>query len=227
MNGSKLAGLLLTAMKHPCIQTKLSTNKNLSIMRKSIFILSAIAAAVIVTAVACNSKATDAKDGEKKTDQAAMIKRGEYLVSIAGCDDCHTPKKMGPMGPEPDMEKRLSGYRQNVPLPKVDTNVIKQGWALVNMEQTGWAGPWGASFTSNITSDETGIGTWTYEQFKKAFTQGKWKGIDNSRPLMPPMPWQQYSKMTEEDVQAIFAFLKSTKPVNNVEPPIKPFSALQ
>jgi hypothetical protein len=138
-----------------------------------------------------------------------MIKRGEYLVTISGCDDCHTPKKVGPMGPEPDMDKRLSGYRQEVPFPKVDTNIIKQGWALVNPELTGWAGPWGASFAANLTSDETGIGNWSFEQFKKALTEGKWKG------------------MHPEDVEAIFTFLKSTKPIKNIEPPIKPFSALQ
>ena len=125
------------------------------------------------------------------------------------------------------MDRRLSGYNSAVPFPKVDTSIIKQGWALVNPELTGWAGPWGASFTANITSDETGIGTWTEEQFKKAFTQGKWKGMDNSRPLMPPMPRQNYSHMTDEDVKAIFAFLKTTKPIKNVEPPIKPFSSLQ
>ena len=130
------------------------------------------------------------------------------------------------MGPELDMERRLSGYNQQIPFPKVDTNLIKQGWSLVNPDLTGWAGMWGASFTANITSDETGIGNWTFDQFKKAFQQGKWKGMDNSRPLMPPMPWQNYSQMKEDDVKAVFAFLKSTKPIKNVEPPIKPLSDL-
>jgi hypothetical protein len=130
------------------------------------------------------------------------------------------------MGPEPDMSLRLSGYRSSVPFPKVDTNIINRGWALGNPELTGWAGPWGASFAANITSDETGIGNWSYGQFKKAFTQGKWKGLEGTRTLLPPMPWQNYSKMQPEDVEAIFAFLKSTKPIKNVEPPIKTFSAL-
>jgi hypothetical protein len=97
---------------------------------------------------------------------------------------------------------------------------------LVNPELTGWAGPWGASFTANITSDATGIGNWSFDQFKKAFQQGKWKGLDGTRPLMPPMPWQNYSHMVEDDVKAIFAYLKSTKPISNVEPPIKSFSSL-
>lgn len=131
------------------------------------------------------------------------------------------------MGPEPDMDIRLSGYRSEVPFPSVDTNVIKNGWALANGELTGWAGPWGASFAANLTSDETGIGNWTEAQFKKAFTEGKWKGMDGNRSLMPPMPWQNFSHFTDEDVKAIFAFLKSTRPVKNIEPPIKSFSDLK
>jgi hypothetical protein len=195
------------------------------INQKKVFLFTAVIVAVITALVAC----TDSSGETQKSitiSQDSLVKRGEYLVTIAGCDDCHTPKKMGPMGPEPDMDLRLSGYRSSVPFPKVDTNIIKQGWALVNPELTGWAGPWGASFTANITSDETGIGNWSYGQFKKAFTQGKWKGLEGTRPLMPPMPWQNYSHMAEEDVKAIFTYLKSTKPIKNVEPPIKAFSSL-
>ena len=195
------------------------------INQKKLFLFTAVIVAVVTALVACtNSSGETQKVGTISQD--SLIKRGEYLVTIAGCDDCHTPKKMGPMGPELDMSVRLSGYRSSVPFPKVDTNIIKQGWALVNPELTGWAGPWGASFTANITSDETGIGTWSYDQFKKAFTQGKWKGLEGTRSLMPPMPWQQYSHMAEDDVKAIFAYLKSTKPIKNVEPPIKSFSSL-
>jgi len=195
------------------------------INQKKLFLFTAIIAAVVTALVACTNSSGEAQK-TATISQDSLIKRGEYLVSIAGCDDCHTPKKMGPMGPEPDMSVRLSGYRSAVPFPKVDTNIIKQGWALVNPELTGWAGPWGASFTANITSDSTGIGNWSYDQFKKAFQQGKWKGLEGTRPLMPPMPWQQYSKMTEDDVRSIFTFLKSTKPIKNVEPAIKPFSSL-
>lgn len=194
-------------------------------MKKTIVVLSAMAICTTVLMVACTNASTEpAKPAAISKD--SLVKRGEYLVTIAGCDDCHTPKKMGPNGPELDMERRLSGYNAAMPFPKVDTNIIKQGWALTNPDLTGWAGPWGASFTANITSDETGIGNWTLDQFRKAFTQGKWKGMDNSRPLMPPMPWQNYSHMTPDDVEAIFLYLKTTKPVKNVEPPIKPFTSL-
>ena len=194
--------------------------------QQKLFLYAAIIVAVITGFAACTNSSGEPKE-PVGISQDSLVKRGEYLVTIAGCDDCHTPKKMGAMGPEPDMSLRLSGYRSAVPFPKVDTNIIKQGWALANPDLTGWAGQWGASFAANITSDETGIGNWSYDQFKKAFTQGKWKGLDNARPLMPPMPWQNFKNMAEDDVRSIFAYLKSTKPIKNIEPPIKAFSSLQ
>jgi len=195
-------------------------------MKKNVLILSAMILAVAAAVISCeNSQAKTEISGSISKD--SLIKRGEYLVTISGCEDCHTPKKMGPMGPEPDMDKRLSGYRSDVPFPSVDTNIIKSGWALVNGELTGWAGPWGASFAANLTSDETGIGNWTEEQFSKAIREGKWKGMDGNRTLMPPMPWQNFSHYTDTDVKAIYTFLKSTKAVKNVEPPIKAFTDLK
>ena len=196
-------------------------------MRKIIYVLIGLVSIMATCIVSCNNSDTKKEATQGAISNDSLIKRGAYLVAISGCDDCHTPKKMGAMGPEPDMELRLSGYRSDVPLPPVDTNVIKKGWVLGNAELTGWAGPWGASFAANITSDETGIGSWTEEQFKKALTQGKWKGMDSNRTLLPPMPWQGFSNLTDEDVKAIFAFLKSTKPVKNIEPPIKSFADLK
>ena len=64
-------------------------------------------------------------------DSAEKVKRGEYLVSIIGCDDCHSPKRMGPMGPEIIPELRLSGYPSSRPIQKADSQVVKQGWALL------------------------------------------------------------------------------------------------
>jgi hypothetical protein len=194
-------------------------------MKKIIQLFSA--ATLIFSIVFMSCQMNSRTDDNTSISNDSLIKRGEYLVTIAGCDDCHTPKKMGPHGPEFDMERRLSGYRMDAPFPSVDSNIIKSGWVLTNMELTGWAGPWGASFTANITSDETGIGNWSEAQFRKAFQQGKWKGMDGNRNLMPPMPWQNYSHMKDEDVKAIFAFLKSTTPVKNVEPAIKAFTDLE
>lgn len=98
---------------------------------------------------------------------------------------------------------------------------------MTTLDLNGWAGPWGATFAANLSSDETGIGNWTEEQFKKALTQGKWKGMDGNRSLLPPMPWQDFAHMTDEDVKSIFVFLKSTKPIKNVEPPIRAFADLK
>ena len=127
-------------------------------------------------------------------------------------------KKMGPQGPELETDLRLSGYPSSRPLPPVDKKVISNGWALFNGDLTVGVGPWGASFAANLTSDSTGIGNWTDFQFKKALREGKSKGLENGRPILPPMPWQNYKNLKDEDVEAIFAFLKSTKPVKNVPP---------
>jgi hypothetical protein len=150
--------------------------------------------------------------------QAEKIERGKYLVTIGGCHDCHTPKLFGPQGPALDTTRLLSGYREESPLPPYDSTMAKSGWALMGMEGTSMVSPLGVSFAANITSDQTGIGGWSYEQFKKAFTQGKFRGLDNSRPLLPPMPWENYARMAEEDVEAIYLYLKSTKPVKNLVP---------
>ncbi|MBP7269662.1 MAG: diheme cytochrome c-553 [Bacteroidia bacterium] len=182
-----------------------------------------VIAAALAGAIACSSPAPE---GEKKNtetvDENAKVERGRYLVGIMGCDDCHSPKVMGPMGPEPDTSRRLSGHPADMPLGPSDTNVFANGWVLMSMQLTTTHGPWGKTYAANLTSDETGIGNWSYEQFKKAMTEGKYKGMDNTRPLMPPMPWPNFRNLHEDDLQAIFAFLKSTKPVKNRVPDYAP-----
>lgn len=138
-----------------------------------------------------------------------------------GCDDCHSPKIMGARGPKLDVQKRLSGYPSDRPLLKADANHLNNGWLLFSEDLTVAAGPWGVSFSANITSDSTGIGNWSEEQFRKALTQGKYKGLDSARMLLPPMPWPNYRTLKDQDVKAIFAFLKSTKPIKNIVPAAK------
>ncbi|GAB3247134.1 c-type cytochrome [Larkinella harenae] len=151
--------------------------------------------------------------------QNQLVKRGEYLVAIMGCADCHAPKKMTARGPVPDMDRFLSGYNSAEPLGSYDKNLVRNGqWVLFNGQNTAFIGPWGVSFAANLTPDATGIGTWSPEQFNKAMRQGKFKGLDNSRPLLPPMPWPNYKDMTDADMQAVFAYLKSLKPVANAVP---------
>ncbi|MEI9956867.1 MAG: c-type cytochrome [Ferruginibacter sp.] len=173
----------------------------------------------IVALIACNSKtdqpAEAAKAAPSKED---VVTRGEYLVRIAGCNDCHSPKRMGPHGPEVIPELMLSGYPADRPIAKPDKATISNGFAIFVPDLTSASGPWGTSFAGNLTPDPTGIGTWDSTQFKKALTQGKYKGQDGGRMLLPPMPWHSFTKMTNEDVNAIFAYLKSIKPVKNVVP---------
>lgn len=88
---------------------------------------------------------------------------------------------------------------------------------------TSAVGPWGTSFAANISSDESGIGNWTEEQFLTSIKQGKTKGVANGRPILPPMPWTTYRNLNDEDLKAVFAYLKSTPPVQNVVPaPLPP-----
>jgi hypothetical protein len=117
----------------------------------------------------------------------------------------------------------LSGYPADRPLVKFTDPMIKQGFAMFYPDLTAAAGPWGISFAANLTPDDTGMASWTEEQFKIALTQGKSKGMANGRPLLPPMPWVNYTTMEDADIKAIFAYLKSIKPVKNVVPaPIPP-----
>ncbi|NUM40354.1 MAG: diheme cytochrome c-553 [Leptospiraceae bacterium] len=193
-------------------------------MKKMSFTLLAIAILEIFALVHCtNSQKTELDQPEIAAPGETLVKKGEYLVGILGCHDCHSPKRMGPQGPELIPELMLSGYPASRPFGKVTKEALANGWSLFNEDLTCGVGPWGASFAANITSDETGIGNWSLEQFKKALTQGKSKGLDGGRMLLPPMPWFNYKNMKDEDIEAIFNYLKSTNPVSNVVPaPIPP-----
>ena len=78
----------------------------------------------------------------------ARIERGAQLVSTMGCNDCHTPWKLGPKGPEPDMSRALTGHPSDVimpPAPPAHGPWIGHSSAT----NTAFAGPWGVSFTAN------------------------------------------------------------------------------
>lgn len=188
-------------------------------MKKQIFSITLLA---FIGAVFLSSFNHPAPQKKVKPADDALIKKGEYLVGVLGCGDCHAPKMMTAQGPAPDPALGLSGHPSAIPMPKVNKEALKD-WALFFPTLTMSVGPWGASFAANITPDETGIGSWSYEQFKIAMTQGKSKGIVTARPLLPPMPWQNYVNMKDEDLRAVFAYLKSCKPIHNVVPqPISP-----
>ena len=194
-------------------------------MRKKYSSLAVLALAVLIIGVACGR--SDAKvlsnvlDTHVK-DSICRVERGRYLVTAMGCDDCHSPKNMGPHGPEIDTNLRFSGYPAGRPLPEINDRSAGQ-WILFCGDLTAARGPWGTSFAANISSDPTGIGNWTEAQFVRCLREGIWKGLPGGRPLLPPMPWQNFSKLNDRDLKSIYAYLKTTKPVsNNVPEPLAP-----
>jgi hypothetical protein len=175
----------------------------------------------IVTLVACRQSASDPVPASAPQPvKQDPVERGKYLVeAIAGCDDCHTPKKITPDGPEPDMTRRLSGHPETAKLgaPPKPTG----GWIASGNDQfTAWAGPWGISYTANLTPDQdTGIGIWTEDMFIRAIRERRHMG--QSRLILPPMPVHVFGKMTDDDLKAIWAFLRTLPPVvNHVPDPV-------
>ncbi|MEO5893270.1 MAG: diheme cytochrome c-553 [Ferruginibacter sp.] len=184
---------------------------------QKVILVTMLVVVAIANIISCNNDKAE-QPVTTAVSNDSLIKRGSYLVTLGGCDDCHSPKKFGPNGPEVDMDLRLSGYPANRPFPPYDSNMVKKGIMMFNGDLTSAAGPWGVSFAANITSDETGLGNWNEAHFFKAMREGKFKGLDGSRSLLPPMPWQNFKQMTDDDLKAVFAFLKSTKPVKNIVP---------
>jgi len=186
-------------------------------MKRSTKILELFIAVLLVTSTFYSF------DTNFKKDKEGDPERGEYLSTIIGCDHCHAPKTMTPQGPKPIMDRWMSGYPDTRELADFNKSVVTPtGWGLHTADLTAFVGPWGVSFGANLTPDETGIGNWTFENFKKAMTEGKYKGLDNSRPMLPPMPWPSYQNMEEQDLRDIFAYLKSLPPVRNKVPAFIP-----
>lgn len=195
---------------------------NPSDMRKTTVWLAATVLACTGALFACsNVKSTDKKE-EPIPTQAQLVKRGEYLVNSIGCDDCHSPKRMGAHGPEVIPELRLSGYPASRPVVKPDDKNLQQGYVLLGADLTSAVGPWGISFAANLTPDETGIGAWTEHNFITSIRTGKMKGIENGRPMLPPMPWFNFKNLTDDDLKAMFAYLKSLPAVENRVPAPQP-----
>lgn len=187
-----------------------------------LFVIGVLGMAFLNTSCTSNTS-TKEKSAEKVLSEAELVKHGEYLVKSMGCHDCHSPKKMGPNGPEIIPELMLSGFQANYPPMITDTSLTNKGYGIFNPDLTAAAGPWGVSYAANLTPDVTGIGTWTEEQFKRALTEGKFKGLEGSRMLLPPMPWFNFTELKDEDVKAIFLYLKSIPPIRNVVPaPVAP-----
>jgi len=155
--------------------------------------------ATVLVLVAMNANAADSK----------RVKRGEYLVTVAGCNDCHSPK--APQSMAPDMTRPLSGRPATTPPPP---QPAQMGLVNASGDLTAWYGPWGASYAANLTPDrETGIGKrYTEASFIKTIRTGK---KPEGEELLPPMPWPNYARMTDEDLKSIYAYLQTLKPVKN------------
>jgi mono/diheme cytochrome c family protein len=156
--------------------------------------IAVVALATAVAALSCspNDKPT-AEAQPAAVDPAAQVERGKYLAVVAGCHDCHTP---GYLYGAPDFSRALSG------------------------SELGWQGPWGTSYPRNLTPDEeTGLGRYSADEIVAAIKGGK--RLDGS-PMLPPMPWQNYATMTDEDLHALAAYLKSLAPVKHAAPAVVP-----
>lgn len=203
-------------------------------MKKTILFLCLITATVFY--IACKpagndvdvNVTTDADTSMVMDEKSAMslqdsVAHGGYLMTIMGCNDCHTPKRMTDHGPEPNPDLLLSGHPASEKLPPTDKKMLTSGYVLMNMGVTSFTGPWGTSFAANLTPDETGTGNWTYDNFRKAMKEGKVKGMDGGRMMLPPMPWQNFANVTEHDLQCVWKYIRSIKPVSNVVPaPLPP-----
>ncbi len=178
------------------------------------------AAACAVATIGCQRTSGATTGGA----EARSIERGRYLVTVMGCGDCHTPLKLGANGPEPDLTRDLSGHPEEFTLGPPPT-LGPGGWLWAGASSnTAFAGPWGVTYAPNLTPDEeTGIGVWTEEMFIDAIRQGKMFG--SGRPINPPMPWPAYGHASDDDLGAMFAYLKSLPPIKNHVPDWQPPAA--
>ena len=123
------------------------------------------------------------------------------------------------------MARALTGHPEGLVMPPAPA--LPPGpWLWIGAAtNTAFAGPWGVSFTANLTPDpETGLGKWTAQNFVEAMRTGRHQG--RGRQILPPMPWESYAKMTDADLKAVFAYLRSIPAIrNHVPDPIPPQAA--
>jgi mono/diheme cytochrome c family protein len=171
-------------------------------------------ALVLALGTGCQMKAES--PGEKTVAAPPdPVKRGEYLVHGGACNDCHTPWTMTDKGPGPDMTKLMSGHPAGLIMPPPPKPEGPWIWSA-SATNTAFAGPWGVSYSINLTPHSTGLAAWNEEIFVKAIRTGRHMGT--SRPILPPMPWHQYSHLNDEDLKAMWAYLQSIPPMDNLVP---------
>lgn len=173
-------------------------------------------AAIVFAAMVLGAQPSFAQDAN-----AEKLARGKYLVTVAGCNDCHTPWKMGANGPEPDMSRMLSGHPESFVIGAPAK--LPEPWlAAASPTNTAHSGPWGVSFTANLTPDpDTGLGKWNETTFRQTIRTGRHMG--RGRPILPPMPIPMYKNFTDADLSAIFMYLQSIPAIKNQVPePLPP-----
>jgi hypothetical protein len=179
---------------------------------------------IFILVASCQPPDTSAPEPPTPPAQPASaespVERGRYLVQLGGCNDCHTPK----IGPKLDTTRILSGQPAGEKLAPVPAGLIAPDKYLtvVNNHLGAWVGPWGVSFAANLTPDKaTGLGNWTPKMFLSSLRTGK--NPVTGRAILPPMPWEMYKDLKEEDLLAIFAYLQSLPPIDNPVPaPLSP-----
>lgn len=179
-----------------------------------------IAFIVLIASVLATGCGRNASAAAPAPGGGVSVERGEHLVAIMGCHDCHTPLTMGPNGPEPDLSRGLSGHPEEIG-PLTPASLDGPWIAAASPTNTAHSGPWGISYTANLTPDvNTGLGIWTEEMFLTAIRTGRHMG--RSRPINPPMPWPAYRNATDDELKSVFAYLRSLKPIVNHVPDYQP-----
>jgi mono/diheme cytochrome c family protein len=174
-------------------------------------ILFAICAATLLAQWAASS--AEAKPA------AAKVERGRHLVETIGCSDCHTPMRFDEKAgmPVPDRSRFLSGHPAGAPVPAS----LAEGTGLaIGVTATSFRLPFGVVYAANLTPDASGLEAWSEEMFVKALRTGRHMG-GNGRPIYPPMPWPAFRNLGDDDLKAIYAYLRTVPPVRNDVPDVE------
>ena len=130
--------------------------------------------------------------GAAAQTQTPLQKRGAYLARLMDCGGCHTP---GHLVGKPDSNRYLAGSDVGFEIPGR-----------------------GIFYPPNLTPDrETGLGAWSAAEIVNAIRNG---ARPDGRALVPVMPYHSYARLTDEDAEALVAYLKSLKPIRNKAPAI-------
>jgi mono/diheme cytochrome c family protein len=154
-----------------------------------------------------------------------QVDYGRMLVTVGGCNDCHTPKIFSAKGMAFDSSRLLSGYPAGTKLPTPSASALKPGnWGQLAPDVTAFVGPWGISYAANLTPDSaTGLGVLSEANFINTVRSGKHWGGGTGRDLLPPMPWYNLARLDDKELKAIYAYLHSLPPVSNAVPaPVSP-----